>query len=151
MNDNSTQEANHSDLTQRKSLLIIQAQFQQALGQHTEAARLFLDAARLEEQLATLLQDAGDNENAAISLYSAASCYKQAGRVSEAITFATNALSLTTLATFAEEIRQFRDECQQSLKPAGPRTLRGIVRNGAVYPSELGLLSEGEWVTITTV
>lgn len=150
MNDNSKQENYGDELSQRKSLLIIQAQFQQALGQQAEAARHFLEAALLEEKLADGFRQAGQAEDAAISFFSAASCYKNAGRIAEAVVCAIRALSLTSLESFAEEIRQFRDECQSAPRPTGPRTIRGIVRNGAVYPSEPGLLTDGEWVTITT-
>ena len=150
MDNNSTQENYHADLIQRKSLLIIQAQFQQAMKQHAEAARLFLDAALLEEKLADSFSQVGRAEDAAISFFSAASCYQQAGRAAEAITCANQAMACTKLASLSEEIRQFRDECQPPPPPPSPRTLRGIVRNGAVYPFEPGVLTEGEWVTITT-
>ena len=149
MNDYSAPENYSGDLSHRKSLLIIQAQFQQALGQHIEAVRLFLEAARLEEKLADGFRQAGKAEDAAISFFSAASCYKNAGRVAEAVACTTTALSLTSAIGFAEEIRRFRDECQPTPSPTGPRTLRGVVRNGAVYPFEPGLLTEGEAVTIT--
>lgn len=140
---------NTDTLTQQKSLLIIQAQFQQATGQQAEAARLFLEAALLEERLAEGLQQAGRAEDAAISLFSAASCYKNADRVHQAQVCTTHALSLTNTPTLAEEIKQFRDKCLSTASSASPRTLRGIVRNGAVYPAEQGVLTEGEWVTIT--
>ncbi len=150
MNTISTNENPAGDLSQRKSLLIIQAQFQQAIGQHEEAARHFLEAAALEEKLAEGFRQAGNAEDAAISLFSAASCYKNAGRLAEAGARAEAALSLTNVAGFAEEIRRFRDECQKTPSPTSQRTLRGIVRNGAVYPFEPGVLAEGELVTITT-
>jgi tetratricopeptide (TPR) repeat protein len=150
MNAISTNENPAGDLSQRKSLLIIQAQFQQAIGQHAEAARLFLEAAVLEERLAEGFREAGNAEDAAISLFSAASCYRNAGRLAEAGARAEAALSLTSVAGFAEEIRRFRDECQKTLDSTGQRTLRGIVRNGAVYPFEPDVLTEGELVTITT-
>ncbi len=150
MDDLATQKNGNGDLIQQKSLLIIQARFQQALGQHAEAARLFLEAALLEEKLADSFWQAGKSEDAAISFFSAASCYKNAGRMTEAVACATSALSLTSLEGLAEELRQFRDECQQLSSSPSPRTLRGIVRNGAVYPFEPNVLTEGEWVTITT-
>ena len=140
---------NTDALTQQKSLLIIQAQFQQATGQQTEAVRLFLEAALLEERLAEGFQQTGRAEDAALSLFSAASCYKNASHVSQALACATNALSLTKTLALAEEIKQFRDECLSTASSPSPRTLRGIVRNGAVYPAEQGVLTEGEWVTIT--
>jgi len=150
MNTISANENPAGDLSQRKSLLIIQAQFQQAIGQHAEAARLFLEAAVLEERLAEGFREAGNAEDAAISFFSAASCYKNAGRLAEAIVCAEAALSLTSAGGFADEIRQFRDECQKPPDPAGQRTLRGIVRNGAVYPFEPDALAEGELAPITT-
>ena len=70
--------------------------------------------------------------------------------MTEAIACAEAALSLTSVESLAEELRQFRDECQETISPTGQRTLRGIVRNGAVYPIEPGVLTEGELVTITT-
>ncbi len=146
----STQENHSGDLSHRKSLLIIQAQFQQAIGQHAEAARLFLEAALLEERLADGFRQANNAEDAAISLLSAASCDKNAGRMTEAVACAEAALSLTSAGGLAEEIRRFRDECQKTPSPTGQRTLRGIVRNGAVYPFEPDILAEGELVTITT-
>jgi tetratricopeptide (TPR) repeat protein len=146
----STQENHSGNLSHRKSLLIIQAQFQQAMGQHAEAARLFLEAAVLEERLADGFRQAGNAEDAAISLFSAASCYKNAGRLAEAVACADAALSLTSVGGFAEEIRQFRDECQKPPDPAGQRTLRGVVRNGAVYPFEPDVLTEGELAPLTT-
>jgi len=111
MNIISTNENQVGDLSHRKSLLIIQAQFQQAIGQHKEAARLFLEATALEERLADGFRQAGNAEDAAISLFSAASRYKNAGRLTEAVACADAALSLTSAGGFAEEIRQFRDEC----------------------------------------
>lgn len=140
---------NTDALTQQKSLLIIQAQFQQAMGQQAEAARVFLEAALLEERLAEGFQQVGRAEDAAISFFSAASCYKNASRISQALACATTALSLTKTPALAEEMKQFREECLSAASSASPRTLRGIVRNGAVYPSEQGVLTEGEWVTIT--
>lgn len=150
MNTNSTNGQNANALTQQKSLLIIQGQFQQAMGQQAEAARLFLEAAVLEERLAEGFKQAGNDEDASISSFSAASCYKNARQNSQALVCATNALSLTNAATFAEEIRQFRDECLSAASSVSQRILRGVVRNGAVYPSEQGVLAEGELVTITT-
>ncbi len=139
------------ELTQRKSLLLIQAQFQQALGQQPEAARLFLEAAVLEERLAQAYQQTGQAEDAAISLFSAASCYKQAARPKEALARAEAALALTLNEGFTAEIRSFLSECQRPGSLTAQRTLRGVVRNGAVYPVEIGVLTEGELVTITTV
>lgn len=119
MNAISTNETPLSDLSHRKSLLIIQAQFQQAIGQHAASERLFLEAAVLEERLANGFRQAGNAEDAAISFFSAASCYRNAGRLTEAVTCAEAALSLTGAGGFAEEIRQFRDECQKTPSPTG--------------------------------
>jgi hypothetical protein len=58
-------------------------------------------------------------------------------------------MNLSSSAEFAKEIQQFRNDCEKALAPAGQRTLRGIVRNGAVYPLVPGVLAEGELVTIT--
>lgn len=149
MNAISTNENSLGDLSQRKSLIIIQAQFQQAIGQRAEAARLFLEAAVLEERLADGFQQTGNAEDAAISLFSAASCYKNAERSQEAVACAEAALSLTKAESFAEEIRRFLDESRRTPSQTGQRTLRGIVRNGAVYPFEPNALTEGELVTIT--
>lgn len=149
MNVISTNENSLGDLLQRKSLLIIQAQFQQAIGQRAEAARLFLEAAVLEERLAEDFRQTGNVEDAAISLFSAASCYKNAERAQEAVACAESALSLTRVEGFAEEIRRFLDEFRRPPSPTYQRTLRGIVRNGAVYPFEPNVLTEGELVTIT--
>jgi tetratricopeptide (TPR) repeat protein len=144
-----SQTSNHvSELLQRKSLLIIQAQFQQALRQYGEAAQLFLEAALLEEKIAAHFQQQGGSDDAAISLFSAASCYKNAGELAKSITLAEQAMALTRSAEFAKEIEQFRDECKNASPSAGHRTLRGIVRNGAVHPFEPGVLAEGELVTI---
>jgi hypothetical protein len=75
---------------------------------------------------------------------------ENAGHPAKAVTLAEEALALASSEAFAEEIRQFRDECQKALSPTGQRTLRGIVRNGAVYPFEPGVLAEGELAPITT-
>lgn len=138
------------DLRQQKSLSIIQAQFQQSIGQNAEAARLFLEAALLEERLANNYRQTGDSDDAAISLFSAASCYKNAGHFGKAIDLAEEAASLTSSTDFAQEIRQFREQCLSLLTPSGGRTIRGIVRNGAVHPFDSDVLTEGELVTITT-
>ncbi len=144
------QNQNHaSDLLQRKSLLIIQAQFQKALGQHGEAARLFLEAAILEEKIAVHFRQQGNTDDAAISLFSAASCYKNAGHFAKAIALAEEAMALPSSGDFVKEVALFRDECRKASTPAGQRTLRGIIRNGAVYPFETDILTEGELVTIT--
>lgn len=140
---------NHAnELLQRKSLLIIQAQFQQALGQHNEAARLFLEAALLEEKIAHRFQQQGHTEDAAISLFSAASCYKHAGEFARAAALADESVTLSNSKEFVKEIQQFHDECKRAFHSTAQRTLRGIVRNGAVHPFEPGLLAEGELVTI---
>jgi len=141
---------NHTNnLAQRKSLLIIQAQFQQALGQNIEAVRLFLEAALLEEKIAAHFRQRGNNDDAAISLFSAASCYKQANQITKAIALAEEAITLSNSEVLVREIQQFCHECKQALASTSPRKLRGIVRNGAIYPFETGILSEGELVTIT--
>lgn len=141
---------NHtSELLQRKSLLLIQAQFQQALGLRGEAMPLFLEAALLEEKIAAHFRQQSNFDDAAISLFSAASCYKNAGEFAKAIALAEEAMNLSSSAEFAKEIQQFRNDCEKALAPAGQRTLRGIVRNGAVYPLVPGVLAEGELVTIT--
>jgi hypothetical protein len=75
---------------------------------------------------------------------------ENAGHPAKTVRLAEEALALASSEAFAEEIRQFRDECRKTLSPTGQRTLRGIVRNGAVYPFEPGVLAEGELVTITT-
>ncbi len=141
---------NHDrNLAQKKSLLIIQAQFQQALGQHGEAARLFLEAALLEEKLARQFRQADQNEDAVLSLFSAASCYKNAGQLAQAIALADEAIALSVSEIFTKEIRQFRNECELTLTTTRGRNLRGVVRNGAVHPFEPGVLAEGQFVTIT--
>jgi tetratricopeptide (TPR) repeat protein len=140
---------NTGDLLQRKSLLIIQAQFQKALAQHGEATRLFLAAALLEEKIAARFRQQGNLDDAAISLFSAASCYKNTGEFAKAIALAEEAKTLSSSGELIKEIQQFRDACRQASTPSGHRTLRGIVRNGAVYPFESGVLAEGELVTIT--
>jgi len=134
-----------NDLAQRKSLLIIQAQFQQAFDQRDEATRLFLEAAILEEKMAVHFRQQEDTDDAAISLFSAASCYKNAGQLAKAIALAEEALPLSNSEIFVNEIRQFRDACKPAL---APRTLRGVVRDGVVHPFESGVLSEGDLVTI---
>lgn len=134
-----------SDLAQRKSLLIIQAQFQQAFAQREEATRLFLEAAILEEKMAAHFRQQKNADDAAISLFSAASCYKNAGQLAKAIALAEEALPLSSSEIFVNEIRQFRDACNPAL---APRTLRGVVRDGVVHPLESGVLSEGDLVTI---
>jgi len=145
-----SQNQNHAaDLLQRKSLLIIQGQFQKALGGHGEAARLFLEAALLEEKIANRFRQEGKPDDAAISLFSAASCYKHAGHLPKALALAEDALTLDLTADFAKEIQEFIYGCKQILMPAAPRTLRGIVRKGAIYPFESEVLAEGELVTIT--
>jgi len=62
-----------------------------------------------------------------------------------------NTLALSNSAEFVREIQQFRDECQKAPAPPRQRTLRGVVRNGAVHPIESGVLAEGELATITAV
>jgi tetratricopeptide (TPR) repeat protein len=136
-------------LLQRKSLLIIQAQFQQALGQHGEAVPLFLEAAILEEKIAAHFQQQDNLDDAAISLFSAASCYKKVSEFIKAIALAEKAMTLSSSKEFVKEIQQFRDECRKASAPISQRTLRGIVRNGAVHPFEPNVLTEGQLVTIT--
>lgn len=148
MNNKNSDDA--SERLQRKSLLIIQAQFQKALGQRSEAARLFLEAALLEEKIAAHFRQQGNLDDAAISLFSAASCYKNAGELKKALALASEALDLPLPTEFAKEIQQFLADCQQETAPANRRMLRGVVRNGAIYPFEPNILVEGELVTITT-
>ena len=138
-----------SELVQKKSLLIIQAQFQQALRQHGEAKRLFLEAALLEEKIAARFRQQGNLDDAAVSLFSAASCYKNAGELAKAISLADEAVTLPSSSEFVKEIQQFRDECKKASAPDARRTLRGVVHNGTVHPFEPGILTEGELVTIT--
>ncbi len=138
-----------NELVQKKSLLIIQAQFQQALRQHGEAKRHFLEAALLEEKIAARFRQQGNLADAAVSLFSAASCYKNAGELAKAISLADEAVTLPSSGEFVKEIQQFSEECKKASAPASSRTLHGIVRNGAVHPFEPGILAEGELVTIT--
>ncbi|MEK7730195.1 MAG: hypothetical protein AAB354_17435 [candidate division KSB1 bacterium] len=114
-NQNRTQE-----LLQRKSLLVIQAQFQQALGRHSEAARLFINAALLEEKIAAHFQQQGEVENAAISLFSAASCYKNAGELSRALALVEAAMTSTNSEVFIKELEPFCTE--QPCLPKEPST-----------------------------
>lgn len=129
--------------------MIIQAQFQQALRQHGEAKRLFLEAAFLEEKIAARFLEQGNLDDAAVSLFSAASCYKNAGELTRAIFLAEESMTLPSSSEFVREIQQFRDECKKASASNTRRTLRGVVRNGAVHPFEPGILAEGELVTIT--
>ncbi len=131
---------------QRKSLLIVQAQFQQALAQHDEATRLYLEAALLEEKIAAHFKQEHNLDDAAISLFSAASCYKKAGALAKAVALAEDAEAQSGSAEFAAEIRRFI-EANKTLS-APRRTMRGIVRNGTIHPFESGVLAEGELVTI---
>lgn len=67
---------------------------------------------------------------------------ENAGHPAKAVTLTRKRLSsLASSTAFAEEIRPFRDECQKTLSPTGQRPLRGIVRNGAIYPFEPGGLT----------
>lgn len=133
---------------QRKSLLIVQAQFQQALAQKEEATRLYLEAALLEEKIAAHFQQERNFDDAAISLFSAASCYKKAGALAKALALAKEAVAQSGSAEFVTEIQSFI-EANEALSNSAPRrSLRGIVRNGAIHPFESGVLVEGELVTI---
>lgn len=149
MNAISQDQHHAADLLQKKSLLIIQAQFQKAIGKHGEATPLFLEAALLEEKIASRFRQEGKLEDAAISRFSAASCYKHAGNLPKALAAAEEALSLEAPAVFAKEIQEFISGCKQALMPTTTRTLRGIVRHGAIYPFEPEVFAEGELVTIT--
>jgi hypothetical protein len=84
MDSNLMQEDYRRDLTRRKSSLILQAQYYQALHQYAEAAQIFLAAARLEEELAESYHQAGRDKDAAINRLSAASCYEQAEQMRQA-------------------------------------------------------------------
>lgn len=145
-----SQDQNHAaNLLQQKSFLIIQAQFQKALGGHGEAVRLFSEAALLEEKIANRFRQEGKPADAATSLFSAASCYKHAGNLPKAWTLAEEALTLELPEGLSKEIQEFIAGGKQALMPAASRTLRGIVRYGAIYPFEPEALVEGELMTIT--
>ena len=112
MDMNSNREQNVDALIQQKSLLIVQAQFQQAIGQQAVASHFFLEAAVLEKRLAEKFRQAGNDEDAAISLFSAASCYKNANRITQALACATKALSLSNSKSMTENIELLRGECR---------------------------------------
>lgn len=95
----------------------------------------------MKEKIAGRFQQQGDLDDAAISLFSAASCYK----------VVEQALTLTGSEEFVKEMQQFRNDCQRTLAPTGQRTLHGIVRNGAVHPFEPNVLTEGQLATISAV
>ena len=70
---------------QRKSNLILEANLLQYQGQYEAAADKFADAAELEEQLASQLQPLGKTEKAFVHLFSALSCWVQAGDLHRAL------------------------------------------------------------------
>jgi hypothetical protein len=74
------------------------------LGQHGDAARLFLEAALLEEKIAANFRQQGNTDDAAISLFSAASCYKNAGQIAKAIAMAEEAITLSGSEVFVRKI-----------------------------------------------
>jgi len=131
MNTSSQRQDYVDGLLQRKSLLIIQAQFQKALEQNDEAVRLFLEAALLEEKIVVHFQQEGRVDDAAISLFSAASCYKSAGHISKAVDLAEKALALNNSVDFAREIQQFLDKCGEASVPVDRRIIYETVQGRA--------------------
>jgi hypothetical protein len=69
----------------RKSNLILQARLLSAQSQPDEAAARFAEAAQVEEQLAQRRAGQGRHDDAAMHLFSAASCWAQAGNFFRAI------------------------------------------------------------------
>ncbi len=102
---------------QRKSELLLSGRLAKELGQNDEAARLFGEAAELEEALATAYDKQGIPEQVWRHEFSAAGCWSQAGNFMRALELcdrltgspdAPSALR-ERASTYAQALRSRRD------------------------------------------
>jgi hypothetical protein len=92
----------------RKSNLILQARLLSAQNQADEAAHRFAEAAQLEEDLAQRCSTAGLHDAAAAHLFSAASCWAQAGNFFRAILLCDDLLGRPGgTERLRQEVRQY--------------------------------------------
>jgi hypothetical protein len=96
-----------------KSNLILEAHFLRTQQRLDEAAGKVAQAAEIEERLAAICEAKGLKEKAWIHLFSAASCWAQAGNFHSAIMVGDELLARPDLP---ERLRQRVDEYIQSLR-----------------------------------
>ena len=100
----------------RKSGFLLQGQLVKEEGRHDEAARLFGEAAQLEEALATAYADQGIEEQVWRHQFSAAGCWSQAGNFLRALELCDMLVNTSDIpaalqeraATYARTLRERR-------------------------------------------
>lgn len=95
----------------RKSNLLLSAQLLRSQGQDEAAAAKFAEAAEIEERLSDQCEAIGLKEKARIHLYSAASCWAQAGNFYQAIALCNELLShpADLPVHLRQQVREFAD------------------------------------------
>jgi hypothetical protein len=97
-----------------KSNLIMQARMLHAQQQPDAAANLFAQAAEIEERLSEICLNQGLNEKGWIHLFSAASCWAQAGNFHEAICLGDQLLADANLpARLRQSVEEFTTALRQ--------------------------------------
>jgi hypothetical protein len=96
-----------------KSNLILEGRLLRDQGQEDAAAERFARAAALEERLSELCAAQGLHEKSQVHLFSAASCWAQAGNFHEAICLGDQ---LLTASDLTDRLRQRVQEFTQSLR-----------------------------------
>lgn len=99
------------EIITQKSRLILEANDLWDRNSIDEAQRRFAEAARLEEQVATILREAGQDTDHAIALMSAASCWKRAGVQDRARTLFDRILARTVSQQLRKKIVKLQEEC----------------------------------------
>lgn len=103
------------DLMGRKSYHLSKANALSEVGMRETAQPLFLSAAVYEEQIAILLDTEERELEAAIHRISAASCYKAAGSLNNAVNLFRAALSGPLQEKNRNKTRKLLNECLQEL------------------------------------
>jgi hypothetical protein len=114
-------------LLDEASWLLSHAQALADYGRQEEAAAEWARAADAEEQVASLLEAAGQGQEAAIHRVSAASCHEKLGQLSRAVTLLGAALSAPLPEEYRARVEQQRARCLAGAR----RQLNGTRKRGA--------------------
>lgn len=111
------------ELMGKKSYHLSKANALCEIGMEETAQPLFLSAAGFEEQIAVLLDTDDQELEAAIHRISAASCYKAAGNLNNAVNLFRAALSSPLQEKTRRTTKELLDECLQELAKEPMRIL----------------------------
>jgi hypothetical protein len=108
------------ELIAEKSFVLSKAQALGAMGMAQTVQPLWASAATLEERIASLLDAYGEDLEAAVHRFSAASCYDKAGDLSRATNLYRAALAGPLREATRQEVEGMLAGCLARLKASAP-------------------------------